>query len=85
MNQIPRCSEAGCSREATRCEEVEADPQQETSRKKPGLAGFFIPACEEHAPTIREDVEHICAGEPVRIRVVPIQESNYPPAVRESN
>ena len=78
---MPRCSEVGCFTEATRCVEVEADPKQETSPEKPGLAGFFIPACEERAPTIREDVEHICDGEPVGIRVVPIQESSYPPAV----
>ena len=72
---MDHCHKSECPRPATYYVEVEAQDEGHD------LAGFTIPTCEEHAPAIKEVVEHICGEEEVSVRIVPPGGSEYPPAV----
>lgn len=72
---MDRCHETECTRPVTCHVEVESQNEGHS------LAGFTIPACEEHAPAIKEVVEHLCDEEEVSVQIVPLGGSEYPPAV----
>ena len=69
------CHKSECSHQATRHVEVESQDGEHD------LAGFTIPACEEHAPAIKVVVEHICGEAEVSVRIVPPGGSEHPLAV----